>query len=155
MWWHKLELKRKRKRKQKRKQKQKQKRNPKPKPNPKRKRKPNPKPKQWRQRQNQRRKGRKRGSGQGWHMVRRLHRCCEGAGSYKAHFPALSLRDGENLHTILDGVVLHIVQGCILCNNWQLFGLFWEDCKHKNLYVPTSLDVAAAMTGLSKMAQRE
>ena len=74
---------------------------------------------------------------------------------YEAHLTALSLWDGENSQTILAGTVLPTVQGHILCKNWHLCVLFWEDCEHKNLHVPTFPNVAAAITGLLKTAREE
>ena len=74
---------------------------------------------------------------------------------YDAHLPALSLTDGENSRTILAERVLPTVQGHNICKNWHLCGLCWEDCKSKNLHVPTSPYVAANLTGLSKTAWGE
>ena len=51
---------------------------------------------------------------------------------YEAHLPTLTLQDGENPCTIIVGEVLPMVQGHILCKNYHLYRLFWEDCKRKN-----------------------
>ena len=72
---------------------------------------------------------------------------------YEAHLPALSLWDGEKLITILAGRVLPAVQVNILFKNWHLCGMFWGDCEHKDLHVPTFPDLTAAITGLLKTAR--
>ena len=71
---------------------------------------------------------------------------------YNSHLPTLSLRDRENLRTILAGTVLPSVQVRVLCKNWHLCGLCWEDCEHKNSHIPTSPDVVATLTRLLKKA---
>ena len=75
--------------------------------------------------------------------------------SYDAHLPALSLWDGENSYIILAGKVLSTVQGYILCKNWHLCGLCWDDCERKNSHVPTSSDVESTLTRMVKIARRE
>ena len=74
---------------------------------------------------------------------------------YDAHLPALYLWDAENLRTILARTVLPTVQGHVLCKNWHLCGLYWEDCKRKNSHVPTYPDVVATLTGLLKTDRGE
>ena len=39
------------------------------------------------------------------------------------------------------------------CNNWHLCGVFWEDCEHKNLHVPTPPEVVTTFAGTIKAAQ--
>ena len=72
---------------------------------------------------------------------------------YEAHLPALSLRDGEGLCTILEGTVLPMVQGHIICNNWHLCRMCWEDSERKNAHVPTSPGVTSSITGILKTSQ--
>ena len=55
---------------------------------------------------------------------------------YAAHLPTLSLRDGENLRSILAGTVLPTLHGAVLCKNWHLCGACWEDCEQKRSHVP-------------------
>ena len=69
---------------------------------------------------------------------------------YKSQLTALSLRDKENICTIMAGSVLPVFQGHVICKNWNLCELFWGYFKHKNLHVPNSLDVAAILTRLLK-----
>ena len=45
------------------------------------------------------------------------------------------------------------VQGHVLCKNWQLCGLLWEEFKRKNSHVSTSPDMAETLTGLLKTAR--
>ena len=42
---------------------------------------------------------------------------------YEAHLPDLSLRDGENLSSILVGTVLLTLHSSVLCKNWHLCGV--------------------------------
>ena len=72
---------------------------------------------------------------------------------YEAHLSALYLQDGINSHTILEGAVLPKVQGRVIFKNWQIYGLCWEDCEHKNLHINTSPNVTAAITGFLKTSQ--
>ena len=57
--------------------------------------------------------------------------------SYDAHLPTLSFWDGENLRTVLEGMVPPTVQGTVLFKNWHLCGMCWEDCERKKMHVPT------------------
>ena len=50
---------------------------------------------------------------------------------YNVHLPVLYLQYGRNLCTLMLGSVLPIVQGHVLCNNWLLCGMCWEDCERK------------------------
>ena len=72
---------------------------------------------------------------------------------YGAHLPSLYLRDGDNLWSILAGAVLPTLNGHVLCNNWHLCGVCWEDCKRKNLHVPTPTKVVTTIARLLKVAQ--
>ena len=73
---------------------------------------------------------------------------------YDAHVLALSLQDGEKAQAILAGKVLPTPHDHILCNNWHLYCVCWEDCERTNLHIPTPLEVATAIAGLLKTAQR-
>ena len=68
----------------------------------------------------------------------------------EVHLPAMFLWDGENSRTILVARVLPMVQVRILCKNWHLCRLCWEDCARKNSHVPTSPAVATAIARLLK-----
>ena len=57
--------------------------------------------------------------------------------SYDTQLPSLSLRDGENSRSILAGAVLPTLRGHVLYKNWNLCGVFWEDCKRKKSHVHT------------------
>ena len=57
--------------------------------------------------------------------------------SYDAHLPYLYLWDGENSWSILMGAVLPTLRDHVLCKNWHMCGVCWEDCKIKNSHVPT------------------
>ena len=73
-----------------------------------------------------------------------------------AHLPALSLWYGEKSRTILVGTVLPTLQGHVICKNWHMLVVCWEDCKHKNLHLPTPLppsEVATNIVGLLKTAR--
>ena len=74
---------------------------------------------------------------------------------YDAHLPSLSLWDGENSWSILAGAVLPTLQGQIICKNWYLCGVFWEDCERKNLHVPTPPEVSTTISELLKVARGE
>ena len=50
---------------------------------------------------------------------------------YDAHLPTLSLWDRGKVRTILAGTVLPTVHGHIVCKNWHLCRLCWEECEHK------------------------
>ena len=56
---------------------------------------------------------------------------------YNVHLPDLSLQDEGNSRTLLEVTVLHTLHVHFFCKNFHLFGVFWEDCKHKNLHIPT------------------
>ena len=70
----------------------------------------------------------------------------------EAHLPALSLKDGGNLCSILAGTVLLALHGAVLCKNWRLCGLFWEYCKRKRSHIPTPQEVATTFSGLLNAA---
>ena len=74
---------------------------------------------------------------------------------YNAHLPSLSLRGGENSRYILAGAVLPTLHGHVLCKNWHLCGVCWEDCKRKNSHPPNPPEVATTISGLLKVAQGE
>ena len=42
--------------------------------------------------------------------------------------------------------------GHVICKNWPLCGMCWEDCKHKIFHVTTSPDLAESITRLLKKA---
>ena len=71
---------------------------------------------------------------------------------YEAHLPSLSLREGEKLRSILAGAVLPTLHSHVRCKNWHLCGVYWEDCEHKKLQVPTAPEVETTITGLLKEA---
>ena len=50
---------------------------------------------------------------------------------YEAHLTTLYLQDGEKLRTIIEEMVLPTVQGHILCENWHLCRLCWEEYECK------------------------
>ena len=72
---------------------------------------------------------------------------------YNAHLPSLSLRGGENSRYILAGAVLPTLHGHVLCKNWHLCGVCWEDCKRKNSHPPNPPEVATTISGLLKVAR--
>ena len=69
---------------------------------------------------------------------------------YEEHLSALSLQEGENVHTILAKTFLPTVQLRVILNNLHLYILFWEYCERQNLHVSTSPNVMAAITGMLK-----
>ena len=75
--------------------------------------------------------------------------------SYEAHIHAFYLQYRENVHTILAGTVLPTVKVHVICKNWHMYRLCWEDCEPKNLHVTTSPNVAAVITGILKKAKGE
>ena len=72
---------------------------------------------------------------------------------YDAHLPYLSLRDGENSRSILEGAVLPTLHSHIICKNWHLYGVCWEDCERKGSHVPTPPEVATTISRLLKVDQ--
>ena len=56
---------------------------------------------------------------------------------YEEHLPDLFVQGGENLRTILEGKVLPMVQGHVLCKNWHPCRLSWGDCAGRNVSVKT------------------
>ena len=74
---------------------------------------------------------------------------------YDAHLPSLSLWDGEKTRSILSGAVLPTLNGHVLCKNWHMCGVCWEECERKNLHVPTPPEAANTIAGLLKVARRE
>ena len=73
----------------------------------------------------------------------------------EAHLPALSLKDGGNLCSILAGTVLLALHGVVMCKNWNLCGAFREDCKRKRSHVPTPPEVETTAAGMLKADQGE
>ena len=71
---------------------------------------------------------------------------------YEALLPDLSLWDVENSWTQLTRAVFPTIHCYVICKNFHLCGLFWEEFEHKNSHVPTSMDVAYTITGLMKTA---
>ena len=72
---------------------------------------------------------------------------------YDANLPSLSLQDGENSRSILSRAVLPTLHGHVICKNWHLCGVCWEECKCKNSHPPTPPEVATTISGLLKVAQ--
>ena len=69
------------------------------------------------------------------------------------HLTDIYFWDGESLRSILAGTVLPTLHGDIICKNWYLCGVCWEECKRKKLHVPISPDVVNTLYGLLKAAQ--
>ena len=69
---------------------------------------------------------------------------------YDTHLPALSLQDIENLRTLLVGAVLPTLHSHVICKNWHLCAVCWEECKRKNSHVPTPPEVGTTIAGLLK-----
>ena len=75
-----------------------------------------------------------RGRGAGWGGV--SDRCGGSVSTMRAqerygvHLPALYLRERGKSRNILAGTFLPTVQGHVLCKNWHLCRLCWEDCEH-------------------------
>ena len=74
---------------------------------------------------------------------------------YDAHLPSLSLREGEQTRLILTGAGLPTLHGHVLCKNWHMCGVCWEDCERKNLHVPTPHEAANTIAKLLKVARGE
>ena len=74
---------------------------------------------------------------------------------YDVHLPSLSLRDGENSRSNLVGAFLPTPHSHVLCKNWHLCRVCWEDCERKKLHVSTPPEVATIISGLIKGAQEE
>ena len=74
---------------------------------------------------------------------------------YDAHLPSLSLQDEEKLQYILEGEVIPTLHDHVLCNNWNLCGVCWEDCDRKKSHVPTPPEVETTIAGLLKVARGE
>ena len=71
---------------------------------------------------------------------------------YDAHLIDLSLRDRRNLWTLLAGTILPTLHIYVLCKNWDLYGVCWEDCERKNLYIPATTEVEATISRMLKTA---
>ena len=74
---------------------------------------------------------------------------------YAAHLPSLSLWDGEQTWSILTGEVLPTLRSHVLCKNWHMCGVCWEDCERKNSHVPTPPEAANTISELLKVAWGE
>ena len=74
---------------------------------------------------------------------------------YDTHLTSLSLRDGVQTWSILTGAVLPTLQGHVLCKNWHMCGVCWEDCERKNSHVPTPPEAANTIARLLKVARGE
>ena len=72
---------------------------------------------------------------------------------YDVHLPYLSLRYGEQTRSILTGVVFPTLRGHVLCKNWHLCDVFWEDYERKNSHVPTPPEAAHTIVELLKVAR--
>ena len=70
---------------------------------------------------------------------------------YEAHLPSLSLRDGEDLNSILSRAVLPILHSHVLCKNWYLCGVCWENRKRKKSHIPTPPEMAITIAGILKV----
>ena len=102
------------------------------------------------------------GSGSGVHKTKNYVPMVAASGGstrvrvrYDAHLPSLSLRDGEQTRSILTGAVLPTLLGHVLCKNWHMCGVFWEDCERKNLHIPSPPEAANTIAGLLKVAWGE
>ena len=71
---------------------------------------------------------------------------------YYAYLTVLSLRDGENLCSILVGTFLPTLHGAVIFKNFHFCGVCWGGCKRKCLHVPTPLEVTATVNELLKAA---
>ena len=47
------------------------------------------------------------------------------------------------------------MRGHVLCKNWHMCRVCWEDCECKNSHVPTPPEAASTITKLLKVAQGE
>ena len=74
---------------------------------------------------------------------------------YDVHLPSQSLRDRENSRFILTGAVLPALRAHVICKNWHMCGVCWEDCERKNSHVPTPPEAANTIAGLLKVARGE
>ena len=73
---------------------------------------------------------------------------------YDAHLPSLSLQDGEQTRSILTGAFLPTLLGHVICKNWHMCGVCWEDWERKNSPIPTPpLGVATTISGLLKVVR--
>ena len=73
---------------------------------------------------------------------------------YEVHLTSLSLWDGENSQSTLAGAVLLTLHIHVLCKNLHFCMVCWEECKLKNLHVPTSPQyMETTIAGLLKVAQ--
>ena len=74
---------------------------------------------------------------------------------YVAYLPTLSLQDRENSQNLLEGTVPPTLYGNVICKNWHLCGLCWDDCEQNNELIPTPLDVAPTIIEMLKTAWGE
>ena len=74
---------------------------------------------------------------------------------YDAHIPSLSLQDGEQTCSILNGAVLPTLRGHVLCKNWHMCGVCWKECERKNSHVPTPSEAEKTITKLLKVVWGE
>ena len=74
---------------------------------------------------------------------------------YEAHPPSQLLWDGENPRFIPAEAVFPTLKGHVICKNWHLFGVFWEDYKRKHSHVPIPPEVETTNVGLLKVARGE
>ena len=72
---------------------------------------------------------------------------------YNAYLPTLSFWYGEHSHSILARMVLLTPYYAVLCKNWILCGVYWEDYKCKRFHVPTLSEAETTIDGLFKAAQ--
>ena len=102
------------------------------------------------------------GSGGGGHKIKNSQPMVAASGGstrvrvrYDTHLPSLSLRDGEQTRLILTGAVLSTLCVHVICKNWHMCWVCWEDCKHTNSHVPTPPEAANTIAKLLKVARGE
>ena len=72
---------------------------------------------------------------------------------YSAHLPVLSVRDRENLWTLLARTIVTTLRDHVICKNWHLWvGGCWEDCECKNSHIPTPTKLDQTIARLLKTA---
>ena len=56
---------------------------------------------------------------------------------YDVHLPSSSLWYGYYSRLFMVGAVLPSLHSHVICKNWHLCWVCWEDCERKNSHVPT------------------
>ena len=72
---------------------------------------------------------------------------------YGTHIPPLLSQDEENSWAIMTGTFLVTLHGHVLCDNYHLCGVCWEDCKRKKFHIPIPPEVVTAIAILLKTTQ--